>query len=154
MPAALIGTLAIPRKKRPLMILRQTVLTARFPWPQQRWPCRRCMHRGRNVYRDGEVKTAGAAATTAPVTIVVDRKMPKSETDRLTGAFKAGGPAALRKALVGVQATGTVQLGAGAATRRLTLERPTDKGRLLTIVTDQPLLFRRRPAGCQAQRRL
>ena len=89
-----------------------------------------------------EVKTAGAAATTAPVTIVVDRKMPRSEADKLTAAFKTGGAAALRKALVGVPATGSVKLGAGAATpTRFTLERPTDKGRLLTIVTDQPLLF-------------
>ena len=39
-------------------------------------------------------------------------------------------------------ATGSVKLGAGAATpTRLAIERPTDKGRLLTIVADQPLLF-------------
>ena len=88
------------------------------------------------------VKTAGAATASAPVTIVVDRKMPQSEADGLIEAFKAGGPSGLRKALVGVPATGTVQLGAGAPTpTRLTLERPTDKGRLLTIVTDQPLAF-------------
>jgi hypothetical protein len=88
------------------------------------------------------VKTAGAAAASAPVTIVVDRKMPQSEADSLVGAFKAGGPSALRKALVGVPATGSVQLGAGKPTpTRLTIERPTDKGRLLTIVTDQPILF-------------
>ena len=88
------------------------------------------------------VKTAGAATASAPVTIVVDRKMPQSEADRLVAAFKTGGPAALRKALVGVPPTGTVQLGAGAATpTRLTIERATDKGRLLTIVTDQPILF-------------
>ena len=38
--------------------------------------------------------------------------------------------------------TGSVRLGAGAATpTRLTIERATDKGRLLTIVADQPILF-------------
>ena len=88
------------------------------------------------------VKTAGAATASAPVTIVVDRKMPQSEADRLIGAFKAGGPSALRKALVGVPPTGTVQLADGKAVpTRLTIESPTDKGRLLTIVTDQPILF-------------
>ncbi len=88
------------------------------------------------------VKTAGAATASAPVTIVVDRKMPQSESDRLVGAFKTGGVSALRKALAGVPPTGTVQLGAGAATpTRLTIERATDKGRLITIVTDQPILF-------------
>jgi hypothetical protein len=88
------------------------------------------------------VKTAGAATATAPVTITVDRKMSPAEADGLLAAFKSGGAAALRKALVGVPHTGSVRLGAGTPTpTRLTLERPTDKGRLLTIVTDQPILF-------------
>jgi hypothetical protein len=47
----------------------------------------------------------------------------------------------LHKALAGVPPTGSVQVGGGAKTpTRLTLERPTDKGRLLTIVTDTPIL--------------
>jgi len=88
------------------------------------------------------VKTAGAAAATAPVTIVVDRKMSQAEADKFTEAFKSGGAAALRKALAGVAPTGSVQLGGGAKTpTRLTLERATDKGRLLTIVADQPIFF-------------
>jgi hypothetical protein len=88
------------------------------------------------------VKTAGGAAATAPVTIVVNRKMSQGEADKLTGAFKTGGVPALRKALDGVPATGSVRLGDGAETpTRLTLERTTDKGRLLTILTDQPILF-------------
>jgi hypothetical protein len=88
------------------------------------------------------VKTAGAAAATAPVTIVVDRKMSQAEADKFTAAFKAGGAAALRKALAGVAPTGSVRLGGGKpTTTRLTLERATDKGRLLTIVADQPILF-------------
>ncbi len=88
------------------------------------------------------VKTAGAATATAPVTIVVSRKMPQGEADKLLAAFTSGGVAGLRKALVGVPPTGSVQLGAGTATpTRLTLERPTDKGRLLTIVADQPILM-------------
>jgi hypothetical protein len=88
------------------------------------------------------VKTAGAATATAPVTIIVSRKMPQSEADKLLAAFTSGGVSGLRKALAGVPTTGSVQLGTGKATpTRLTLERPTDKGRLLTIVTDQPILM-------------
>jgi len=88
------------------------------------------------------VKTAAGAAASAPVTISVDRKMSKSEADTLVGAFKSGGAPALRKALVGVAPTGTVQIGTGKATpTRLTVERATGSGRLLTIITDQPLLF-------------
>ena len=87
------------------------------------------------------VKTAGGAAATAPVTIVVDRKMPQSEADKFLAAFKSGGTAALRKALAGVAPTGSVRVGGGSPTpTRLTIERPTDKGRLLTIVTDTPIL--------------
>jgi hypothetical protein len=88
------------------------------------------------------VKAAGGAAAAAPVTIVVSRKMPPKEIDPLIEAFKSGGAPALRKALVGVPPTGSVKLGGGArTTTRLTLERVTDKGRLLTIVTDTPILF-------------
>ena len=90
-----------------------------------------------------QVKSAGGAAASAPVTIVVERKMPQSETDKYLAAFKSGGAAALRKALAGVANTGSVRVGSAAAPvpTRLTLERSTGKGRLLTIVTDQPIVF-------------
>jgi len=90
-----------------------------------------------------QVKGAGGGAASAPVTIVVERKMAQSETDKYLAAFKSGGPAALRKALAGVANTGSVRVGSVAAPvpTRLTLERSTGKGRLLTIVTDQPIVF-------------
>ena len=88
------------------------------------------------------VKTAGGASASAPVTITIDRKMSQREADTLTAAFKSGGAAALRKALVGVAPTGSVRIGAGGVTpTRFTIERPTGTGRLLTILTDQPLAF-------------
>jgi hypothetical protein len=88
------------------------------------------------------VKTAGGASATAPVTVVVGRKMSQSEADKLTAAFKSGGASGLRKALVGVPPTGSVRLGGGKPTpTRITIERTTDKGRLMTIVTDRPLAF-------------
>ena len=88
------------------------------------------------------VKAAGGASASAPVTITIDRKMSQREADTLTAAFKNGGAAALRKALVGVAPTGSVRIGAGSVTpTRFTIERPTGTGRLLTILTDQPLAF-------------
>ena len=88
------------------------------------------------------IKTAGGAQATAPVTITVTHKMSQAEADKYTSAFASGGVAALRKALTGVAPTGSIQIGAGKATpTRLTLERPSDRGRMLTIVTDQPLMF-------------
>ena len=88
------------------------------------------------------VKGAGGGTASVPVTITVDRKMPQSEADAMIAAYKSGGTAGLRKALAGVKPTGSVTLGDGKPTpTRLTLERTTDKGRLLTIVSDRPLLF-------------
>ena len=88
------------------------------------------------------VKTAAGGTATTPVTIVIDHKMPQNEADKFAAAFKSGGAEALKKALVGVKPTGSVTIGSGKPTpTRLTLERPTGSGRLITIVTDQPLLF-------------
>ena len=88
------------------------------------------------------VKGAGGGSASAPVTITIDRKMSQSEASTLTAAFKSGGEAALRKALVGIAPTGSVKLGAGNPTQtRFTVERPTSKGRLITILSDQPLAF-------------
>jgi hypothetical protein len=90
-------------------------------------------------YRGGQDRLGAA---TAPVTITIDRKMSQVEADKLGEAFKAGGAAALRKALAGVPPTGTIRLGSGNPTpTRVTVERVTDTGRLLTIVTDQALFF-------------
>jgi len=88
------------------------------------------------------VKTSGGATATAPVRIVVDRLMPQAEADKYAAAFRKGGAAELKKALAGVKPTGSVTLGTGKPTpTRLTFERRTDKGRLITIVTDTPILF-------------
>ena len=88
------------------------------------------------------VKAASGASASAPVTMTIDRKMSQREAETLTAAFKSGGAAALRKALVGVPPTGSVRVGTGAATpTRVTIERPTGDGRLLTILTDKPLAF-------------
>lgn len=98
---------------------------------------------GTEVFRGtAAVKTAGGASATAPVTITVERKMAQAEADKLAAAFTSGGAAALRKALAGVKPTGSIQVGSGASTpTRIAIERTTDKGRLLTIVADQPILF-------------
>jgi hypothetical protein len=88
------------------------------------------------------IETAGGAAATAPVTIVVARTTPEDEGQRLLRAFTTGGEAALRQALTGLPPTGSVSIGNASPTAtRITLDRPTDKGRLLTIVADRPILF-------------
>jgi hypothetical protein len=86
--------------------------------------------------------TAGGVSATAPVTIVVARTTPEDEREALVRAFMTGGETALRQALGGLPPTGSVRIGNASPTpARITLDRPTDKGRLLTIVTDKPILF-------------
>ena len=88
------------------------------------------------------VKSAAGAAASAPITITIDRKMSQTEADSAVAAFKTGGAAGLRKALAKGKPTGTVKIGAQTATpTRFTIERVTSDGRLLTILTDKPLLF-------------
>jgi hypothetical protein len=89
------------------------------------------------------IKTVAAGATaTAPVRIALERKMPVAEADKYAAAFKSGGAAALRKALTGVARLGSVTLGAAKPVPILiAFERPIGSGRLITIVTDTPLLF-------------
>jgi hypothetical protein len=88
------------------------------------------------------VKTADGKTGTAPITITIDRMMPEKEAAPLVAAFKSGGADAFRKALVGVAPTGSVKVGAGKAIpTRISVERATGGGRLVTIVTDQTLVF-------------
>ena len=88
------------------------------------------------------IKTGGGATASAPVTIVVDRKVSSAEADRVTAAFTQGGASELHKALEALPAAGSIRLGGGKpAETRLTLERRTDKGRLLTILSNEPMLF-------------
>ena len=88
------------------------------------------------------VKGPGGAAATAPITVTVDRITPQPEADKLVAAFKSGGAAALKKALAGLPATGSLKLAGGdAVATRLTIERTTDKGRLITVLVDKPVFF-------------
>jgi len=87
------------------------------------------------------VKTAKATST-ASVTITVTRLMTQAEADKFMAAFKSGGPAAVRKALEGVAPVGSVKVGSDAATPvRLSIERRTGGGRLITLVTDTPIRY-------------
>jgi hypothetical protein len=84
----------------------------------------------------------GGATITAPVTITIKRIMSEFEANKYANAYRKGGETALRAALVDIPTTGTVQLGKGKPTpTRITVERKTETGRRLTIITDRPLLF-------------
>ena len=56
-------------------------------------------------------------------------------------AFKTGGAAALRKGLAGIPRPGRFGLARAAPRRRASRSSASPDGRLLTILTDEPLLF-------------
>ena len=88
------------------------------------------------------MKSAGGSTAETPMAFTIERKMAKREADGLLAAFQTGGAAGLRKALAGVAPTGAVRVGAAKTVpSRLTFERATATGKLITIVTDQPVVF-------------
>lgn len=87
------------------------------------------------------VKSAGGSTSETPMAFTIERQMSKSEGDALLAAFKTGGAAGLRTALAGVAPTGTVRVGAAKPVpSRIISERPSATGKLITIVTDQPVV--------------
>jgi hypothetical protein len=88
------------------------------------------------------VKSTSGSTSETPMAFTLERKMSKGETDALLAAFKTAGAAGLRKALAGVAPTGAVRVGAAKpVAARITLERASATGKLITIVTDQPVQF-------------
>jgi hypothetical protein len=84
----------------------------------------------------------GGATITAPVVLSIKRIMSEFEANKYANAYRRGGEAALRAALVDIPTTGTVTVGRSKPVpTRITIERKSDKGRQLTIITDKPLLF-------------
>lgn len=100
------------------------------------------LHADETITAVATVKTAGGTTATTPVSVTIARTTDSRETDTLVAAFKAGGAAGLRKAFKDVPPTGSIRIGGGdAVPTHFTLERATDKGRLLTILTETPLFF-------------
>jgi hypothetical protein len=88
------------------------------------------------------ITTEGGATASAPITITVTRPTPEAEAARLRAAYEKGGAGALRQALAGIEPAGSIRVGSGKPMPvRIAMERPTDQGRLLTLVTDRPLVF-------------
>ena len=89
------------------MILRQTLLTGVFSLVASTLFVSPAQAQAETFTATAEVKTAGGAPPPRPSRSSLTQDV-AGEADSLTGAFKTGGAAALRKALVGVKPTGTV----------------------------------------------
>ena len=84
-------------------------------------------------------KGAKIGAGVANMTLTVNKFATDAERDALLAAVKKGGTAAARTLLRGKPDVGTLQLGSRPATIKYAYARSTAGGRLLTIVTADPI---------------
>ena len=82
----------------------------------------------------------GSASASGPVTISVTRYATEKEIDSARAAARTGGPA-LRKALSAMEDAGFIQLGEQKTAIKLAAQRSTGAGRLVTLLTAEPVLF-------------
>jgi hypothetical protein len=86
------------------------------------------------------VKRAGVSAS-APVSVTITRYSSDAERDAVMAAVRAGGSAALHRALGSAKDAGHIQLGDRRTAIKFVGQRPMPSGRLVTIVTAEPILF-------------
>src|SRR5262245_27306859 len=86
-------------------------------------------------------KGAKIGAGVANMTVTVNRLATDAERDALLAAVKQGGTAAARTLLRGKPDAGTLQLGSRPATIKYAYARNVGGGRLLTIITADPIVL-------------
>ncbi len=90
---------------------------------------------------EATVATSEGARASAPVMIVIDRWCTDVDRDALIETIRTGGSAAARNLLTAREAVGSIQLGARRTAVKYAYARPTLGGRLVTLVTSEPILF-------------
>ena len=83
----------------------------------------------------------GAASATAPVTVTITRYATDNERTAVSKAVKEKGTAGLQQLLTTMKDAGTLELGNRKTPIKFAAQRPTGAGRLVTIVTAEPILF-------------
>ena len=86
------------------------------------------------------VKKGGANAS-APLTVVVNRFASENEIASVSKAATGTGPGTLAKALSALEDVGYIQLGDRKTPLKFAASRSTGGGRLITVLTAQPILF-------------
>lgn len=94
-----------------------------------------------------ETFTATAAVSSpkgkaaAPVTISVDRFVSDADRDQVMTAVKTNDQDAIQKALAKLPDVGFIELAGRRTPIKYAYARPTGAGRLVTVVTAEPILF-------------
>jgi hypothetical protein len=86
------------------------------------------------------VKKGGASAS-APVKVNVTRYATDAEREAAIAAVKKGGTPALKALLATKPDVGYIELGDKRTAVKFAMERPSGGGRLITVVTAEPILY-------------
>jgi hypothetical protein len=76
-----------------------------------------------------------------PVTITIDRFVSDADRDRILGLIKANDREGTKKALAAMDDIGSIAVAQRQTPIKFAYERPSGGGRLITIVTSEPILF-------------
>ena len=86
------------------------------------------------------VKHGGASAS-APVTVSITKWASADERDAVVKAVRQHGTAGARQMLSTLSDAGFIQLGTHRTPLKFAAQRPTASGRLVTLLTAEPMLF-------------
>ncbi len=76
-----------------------------------------------------------------PVTITIDRFVSDADRDRILGLIKANDREGTKKALAAMDDIGSIGVAQRQTPIKFAYERPSGGGRLITIVTAEPIMF-------------
>jgi hypothetical protein len=82
----------------------------------------------------------GEASATAPAVVTITRYASPEERDAVVKAVREQGTAGARKVLAAMGDAGFIELGARRTAIKFAAVRPTGSGRLVTVVTAEPIL--------------
>jgi hypothetical protein len=87
------------------------------------------------------LKTEAGATMTAPVTLTIDRWTSDEDRDKAVMALRGGGTPAVQNLLASMADAGTLQLGKVKTPVRFARSLPVAGGKVITLVTAQPVFF-------------
>jgi hypothetical protein len=83
----------------------------------------------------------GSTRATAPVVVEVTRYSSADQRAAVIKSLRDGGTAAVRATLAAMPDAGSIRIGERQTPIKFASERPADSGRLVTVVTSDPILF-------------
>ena len=97
---------------------------------------------GKEVYNaTASLKTEAGATMTAPVVLTIDRWTTDEDRDKVVLALKGGGTPAVQNLLASMPDTGSLRLGKIKTPVRFARSLPVAGGKVVTLVTAQPVFF-------------